>query len=82
MDKAFKNILITGIPGVGKTTAIQKMVERLQKMDPVGFYTEEIREKRSRVGFLAISFDGKNQILSHVRFGGSQRVGRYGMEEV
>jgi len=80
MEKAFQNILITGIPGVGKTTAIQKVADRLQKMSPVGFYTEEIREKGSRVGFLAIGFDGKNQILSHVQFGGSQRVGRYGVD--
>ena len=39
-----KNILITGLPGVGKTTLIKKLTEALKDFDPVGFYTEEIRE--------------------------------------
>lgn len=39
-----KNILITGLPGVGKTTLIKKLTEALKDFYPVGFYTEEIRE--------------------------------------
>ncbi|HEX9757020.1 MAG TPA: NTPase [Nitrospiria bacterium] len=75
-----QKILITGIPGIGKTTVIQKVAKCLQNMNPVGFYTGEIREKKSRVGFKAVSLGGGTQTLSHVQFGGSFRVGRYGVD--
>jgi GTP1/Obg family GTP-binding protein len=38
-----KNILITGIPGIGKTTLIRKIADALRHIHPVGFYTAEIR---------------------------------------
>ena len=44
------NILLTGKPGVGKTTVIKKIIEKYKK-NISGFYTEEIREKGNRVGF-------------------------------
>ena len=44
------NILITGHPGVGKTTLVKQVIEQL-RLDPVGFYTEEIGEEGKRVGF-------------------------------
>ena len=34
-----KNFLITGLPGVGKTTLIKKLSEALKPLHPVGFYT-------------------------------------------
>jgi nucleoside-triphosphatase len=40
-----KNLLITGLPGVGKTTLIKKLSEKLKHLHPAGFYTEEIREQ-------------------------------------
>jgi nucleoside-triphosphatase len=40
-----KNLLITGLPGVGKTTLIKKLSEELKHLHPAGFYTEEIREQ-------------------------------------
>ena len=42
-----KNILITGLPGVGKTTLIKKLAEVLNDLNPIGFYTAEIREEPS-----------------------------------
>jgi nucleoside-triphosphatase THEP1 len=36
---AKKNILITGLPGVGKTTLIKNIVAALKDLRPVGFYT-------------------------------------------
>jgi nucleoside-triphosphatase len=39
-----KNILITGQPGIGKTTLIKKLAEELADLRTVGFYTEEIRQ--------------------------------------
>jgi len=41
-----KNILITGQPGIGKTTFIKKLAEELKVLHPSGFYTtEEVTER-------------------------------------
>lgn len=72
-----KNILITGLPGVGKTTLIKQIAEALKDLHPVGFYTEEIREEGIRRGFELISLDGKRGCLSHIDIKSPHRVGRY-----
>jgi len=71
-----KNILITGSPGCGKTTLIEKAVARI-KAPVAGFLTREIREKGSRVGFSIESFSGRRGILAHVGEEGPLRVGKY-----
>lgn len=72
-----KNIFITGLPGVGKTTLIIKLSEQLKQLCPTGFYTSEIREKGVRKGFEIQSFDGRKGLLSHVDIHSPYRVGRY-----
>ncbi len=72
-----KNILITGPPGIGKTTVIKNLSAKVQNFNPAGFYTEEIREYGIRKGFKLISFDGKKNILSHVDIKSPYRVGKY-----
>ncbi|WP_447603863.1 nucleoside-triphosphatase [Nitrospira sp. Nam80] len=39
-------MLITGLPGTGKTTLLRGLANRLAKYNPRGFYTEEIRTRR------------------------------------
>jgi nucleoside-triphosphatase len=72
-----KNLLITGVPGVGKTTGMRRLCEGLKDFHPVGFYTAEIKEEGMRKGFELISFEGKRRILSHVGIKSRYRVGRY-----
>ena len=72
-----KNLLIAGLPGVGKTTLIKKLYEALKDFHPVGFYTEEIREGGERKGFELVNLEGKRGILSHVDIKSPYRVGRY-----
>jgi nucleoside-triphosphatase len=72
-----KNLLITGLPGVGKTTLIKKLSEELKHLHPAGFYTEEIREEGQRKGFELISLDGKRGVLSHIHIKSPHRVGKY-----
>jgi nucleoside-triphosphatase len=80
MGPSRKNILITGLPGVGKTTLIKKVSWKLRDSAPAGFYTAEIREKEIRKGFELISFGGRKGILSHVDIKGPHRVGKYGVD--
>ncbi|ACM22832.1 MULTISPECIES: NTPase [Thermotoga] len=70
-------ILITGRPGVGKTTLIKKISSLLQNAG--GFYTEEMREKGKRVGFKIVTLDGREGILAKVGFPSQHRVGKYGV---
>jgi nucleoside-triphosphatase len=75
-----RNILMTGLPGVGKTTLIGKLVKELKPLHPVGFYTEEIREEGVRKGFELISLDGRRGLLSHTEAKGLCRVGKYNVD--
>lgn len=78
-----KHILITGLPGVGKTTLIRKVLTGLPPAVPVaGFFTGELREGGERVGFEVETLDGRKGVLSHVRFKSPCRVGRYGVDIV
>jgi len=70
------NILLTGKPGVGKTTVIKKIIEKYKK-NISGFYTEEIREKGNRVGFRIKNTDGEEGLLSHIDIKSKFKVGKY-----
>jgi nucleoside-triphosphatase len=72
-----KNLFITGLPGIGKTTLIKKLYEALKDFRPVGFYTEEIREGGERKGFELISLEGKRGLLYHKHIESPYKVGRY-----
>jgi nucleoside-triphosphatase len=72
-----KNVFITGLPGVGKTTLIKKLSEASKGFHPVGFYTEEIREGGERKGFELISLEGKRGLLSHKQIESRYKVGQY-----
>lgn len=71
------NLLLTGLPGVGKTTVLRKVASQLERRTIIGFLTDEIRIEGKRVGFLIESFDGQKATLSHVDCASRHRVGRY-----
>ncbi|MGB7294580.1 MAG: NTPase [Candidatus Aminicenantales bacterium] len=75
-----KNILITGLPGVGKTTLIMRLCDTLKERSVAGFYTSEVRGEGVRKGFSLVSLDGRQSVLSHVETRSSFRVGKYGVD--
>lgn len=77
MNPGKKNILITGQPGIGKTTLIRSLARELDPYGPVGFYTEEIREHGVRKGFLLAGLDGETEVLSHTNIQSPNHVGKY-----
>jgi|WetSurMetagenome_2_1015567.scaffolds.fasta_scaffold05154_3 nucleoside-triphosphatase len=73
-----KNILITGLPGSGKTTLVEKIVSQLD-VPTTGFITREIRHQGNRIGFSIDTLDGRKGVLAHVDLKSGFRVGRYGV---
>jgi nucleoside-triphosphatase len=69
-------MLLTGNPGVGKTTVIRAVTERLKGIACAGFYTEEVRQEGKRSGFRIITLDGQEATLASL---GTRRptVGKY-----
>ncbi len=73
---AKRNILITGQPGCGKSTLIERVVDRIEE-HVTGFFTREIKEKGRRVGFSINTLDGREGILAHQNIKSPFRVGKY-----
>jgi nucleoside-triphosphatase len=73
-------ILLTGLPGCGKTTAIMKIIAELDCKSVAGFYTEEIKGGNKRVGFRWNRLDGIGGILAHVDIKSRFKVGNYGVD--
>jgi nucleoside-triphosphatase len=76
-----RTLLLTGRPGVGKTTVIKAAAEALGERAG-GFYTEEIRSQGTRHGFRLVTLDGREVVMAHVDLsGGNQpRVSKYGVD--
>lgn len=73
-------IILTGRPGVGKTTIIRKVIEIL-KEKAIGFWTEEFRDLKTntRQGFKVVTTDGKTCNLAAKDLKSPHRVGSYGV---
>lgn len=81
-----KCFLVTGAPGVGKTTLTIRILENLKNAYPnlklQGFYTREVREGTERIGFEVVTLDGRKALLASNRISSREShswptVGRY-----
>lgn len=72
-----KNILIAGLPGVGKTTIIKRLCEIFKEFNPAGFYTREIIENGARTGFELESLYGETRLFAHINLKSKHVVGKY-----
>jgi nucleoside-triphosphatase len=75
-----KNVLLTGLPGCGKTTVVRRVVQALGGVRLAGIYTKEVREGGQRVGFEIVGLGGQRCLLAHVDWRSHLRVGRYRVE--
>lgn len=73
-------VLVTGLPGAGKTTALRRVCEALRVQLASGFFTEEVRVRGIRQGFRLVTLDGEGRIIADVRRPGPPRVGKYGVD--
>ncbi|GAI61895.1 unnamed protein product [marine sediment metagenome] len=80
MSSKSAKILLTGLPGCGKTTAVMQIIESLDREKVAGFYTQEIRENNIRKGFSWKRLDGTDGTLAHINIKGPSRVGKYGVD--
>jgi nucleoside-triphosphatase len=70
-------LLLTGVPGVGKTTVLRRLKGRLTGRRIRGFLTDEIRSQRgNRLGFQLETLDGRTARLAAVGLRSPHRVGR------
>ncbi len=75
-----KLILLTGLPGSGKTTVVQRTLEALADLRSGGFTTREIRDAAGiRMGFELRTTSGETAVLAHVAIQSPFRVGKYGV---
>lgn len=75
-----KAIMITGNPGIGKTTLISNVVEIIKDRgySVGGIITQEIRDKQKRIGFEILNIEsGKKGVLAHIDLKKGPKIGKY-----
>jgi len=80
MSQSDNILLLTGIPGIGKTTVVKKAAASLADLTISGFYTEEIRINHVRQGFALVTLNGDRVVMAHVDSDSAFRVGKYGVD--
>ena len=74
---------ITGMPSVGKTDTLIKIIEALEEHGYTveGMITEPIIEKKVRVGFYVTDWQTKDrEVFAHIDFETKEKVGKYGVD--
>lgn len=78
-----KNVLLTGRPGVGKTTVVELFVERASDRGAAirGVFSPEMRDENDeRVGFEITDIaTGRSEVMASVDYDGPS-VGKYGVD--
>jgi nucleoside-triphosphatase THEP1 len=71
--------LVTGAPGVGKTTLLRQVVSTM-RMRAAGFYTEDLRSRGVREGFRIVTLDGEMALLAATGHPGPVHISKYGID--
>lgn len=78
-----ENVLLTGRPGVGKTTAAESVVESARDRGKAvrGVFSPEVREGDERVGFRVKDVStGRSEVMAHIEYSEGPSVGKYGVD--
>jgi len=73
---------ITGMPSVGKTETLLKIISSLEEHGYTveGMITEPIIKKKKRVGFYVTDWQTKDkEVFAHIDFDLKEKVGKYGV---
>lgn len=71
--------LVTGDPGVGKTTLIRQVVSTM-RLRAAGFYTEDLQSRGIREGFRIVTLDGGMALLAATGHPGPVQISKYGVD--
>lgn len=71
--------LVTGKPGIGKTTLIRQVISTM-RLRTAGFYTEDLRAAGVREGFRIVTLEGDIALLAASGHPGPLRVSKYGVD--
>jgi nucleoside-triphosphatase len=74
---------ITGMPSVGKTETLIKIIEKIEKSGYKieGMITETLLEDNKRVGFYVKDWQtNEREVFAHINFDLKDKVGKYGVD--
>jgi len=74
---------ITGMPSVGKTQTLLKIIEKIQKSgyNVEGMITEPIIENKKRAGFYVVDWQtGEKEVFAHMDIDTKDKIGKYGVD--
>jgi len=74
---------ITGMPNVGKTSTLKKIIKSLEDHGYVvqGMITEPFIKKKKHLGFYAMNWLSKEkEVFAHIDFDQRETVGKYGID--
>ena len=78
--KPNRNLLLTGLSGVGKSTLIAKLARALKGVELRGFYSEVIYQGDERLGWRMENYLGDGGLLAHKDIESEYHMGRYGVD--
>lgn len=74
---------ITGMPSVGKTQTLVKIIEFLEESGYTveGMITEPVMKKKKRIGFYVVDWQTKEkEVFAHIDIDSKDKVGKYGVD--
>ena len=75
-----RNLLLTGVSGVGKSTLLYKVGQHLSDKTIRGTYSQVIYEDGQRLGWHLANYSGDQGLLAHVGIQSDYNMGKYGVD--